>query len=361
MIESINIVSEPNLSTEVSDPTILAKIPVVSVKMLTYNHAPFIAKAIEGVLQQKTTFPIELVIGEDCSTDDTRKIVFDYQKKYPYIIRVITSGRNVGMKINGHRTFKACRGSYIAFCEGDDYWHNFNKLQLQFDYLENHPECGLVYSSYDVYHVKNKKLIKDWIKYRRWEVPENPDIYSFFEDFSQFGGKRVEVLTCTVMMRRNLCEQIIDLDPYLHQGEHFRMGDTQIWVETANIAGLHYIPESLATHVITEESATRSKDISKTLLFKISNADLMIYLSKKYGLPYNVVEKYEYYRYDLLLRLAYYTRNSKLAEELIKQINKLDWKKWLRYKGAKNIFYHEVYRVLEMINRLFKKNDNDWA
>jgi glycosyltransferase involved in cell wall biosynthesis len=72
--------------------------PLVSVKMITYNHAPYIAKAIEGVLNQKVNFPIELVIGEDCSTDGTREIVSDYQKKYPDIIRVITSDKNVGMK-----------------------------------------------------------------------------------------------------------------------------------------------------------------------------------------------------------------------------------------------------------------------
>lgn len=72
--------------------------PLVSVKMITYNHAPYIAQAIEGVLMQKTNFLFELVIGEDCSTDGTREIVFEYQKKYPDIIRVITSEHNVGVK-----------------------------------------------------------------------------------------------------------------------------------------------------------------------------------------------------------------------------------------------------------------------
>ena len=85
-------------------------VPLVSVKMITYNHAPFIAQAIEGVLQQKTNFPFELIIGEDCSTDGTREIVFEYQKKYPDIIRVITSDKNVGAKKNGIRTMKAVSG-----------------------------------------------------------------------------------------------------------------------------------------------------------------------------------------------------------------------------------------------------------
>ena len=108
--------------------------------MITYNHAPYIAQAIEGVLQQETDFPFELVIGEDCSTDETRGIVFDYQKKYPDIIRVISSDMNVGARKNALRTAKACHGKYIALCEGDDYWTDPNKLQKQVDFLENNQD-----------------------------------------------------------------------------------------------------------------------------------------------------------------------------------------------------------------------------
>jgi glycosyltransferase involved in cell wall biosynthesis len=80
------------------------------------------AIAIEGVVQQKADFPFELVVGEDCSTDRTREIVMEYQKKYSDIIRVLIFEENVGAKRNGLRTERACRGKYIAFCEGDDYW-----------------------------------------------------------------------------------------------------------------------------------------------------------------------------------------------------------------------------------------------
>lgn len=118
--------------------------PLVSVHMITYNHEPYIAQAIEGVLRQETNFPIELVIGEDCSTDRTREIVMEYQKRHPDIIRVITSDQNVGMHKNNKRTIKACRGKYLTFCEGDDYWHHTKKLQMQVDYLEAHPEVVLV-------------------------------------------------------------------------------------------------------------------------------------------------------------------------------------------------------------------------
>lgn len=111
--------------------------------MITYNHAPFIAQAIEGVLMQQVNFPFELVIGEDCSTDDTRSICVSYQQRYPEIIKLRIPEHNLGMVANGKENHKACAGKYIAICEGDDYWTDPLKLQKQVDFLENHPDYSL--------------------------------------------------------------------------------------------------------------------------------------------------------------------------------------------------------------------------
>jgi len=111
--------------------------------MITYNHEKFIAQAIEGVLMQKTDFPFELIIGEDCSTDRTREIVVDYANRYPEIIKPILHEKNVGAKANSESVREACTGKYVALCEGDDYWIDPLKLQKQVDFMESHPECTL--------------------------------------------------------------------------------------------------------------------------------------------------------------------------------------------------------------------------
>jgi len=327
--------------------------PLVSVKMITYNHAPYIEQAIEGALMQKTNFPIELVIGEDCSTDGTREIVFEYQKKYPEIIRVITSDKNIGMKKNGYRSAKACRGKYIAFCDGDDYWHHPHKLQKQADYLENHPECGLVYSSYDVYHVGSKKKINDFIKHRKPEIPKNPGI-------SDVVVGKAGILTCTVMVRRILYDQIIESDPCLHQSDQFLMGDIQIWAEIATMAHVHYIPESFSTHNILDESASRSKDIRKRLRFGISIAELLLYLDDKYNLPPSIKNKHEEYWCNSLLRLAFYTKNAKQADEVRGKIRTFTWKQWFLYYGAKNQAIYFVCRTAALSRNLFGKEYDQW-
>lgn len=326
--------------------------PLVSVSMITYNHAPYVAKAIEGVLQQKVNFPIELVIGEDCSPDGTGEIVLAYQKKYPDIIRVITSGNNVGAGKNGYRTTKACRGKYIAFCEGDDYWHNPDKLQKQADYMESHPECGLVYSSYDMYYVKSGKRIKNYIKCRKWEMPENPDISLILEGK---GGMWLGILTCTTMVRKNLIEQIIESDPYLHQNDHFTRGDTQLWAEIAHVSHVHYIPESLATYNQSEESATRSKDGTKVLRHQINGAEIGLYLCDKYNLPLRTRNAMEDTLCNGTLRLAFHTRNAELADEVQRNKKTFTCKEWLLYYGAIYRAFHYPFRLAVLFRNFIWK------
>lgn len=123
---------------------------MVSIVCLAYNHEPYISDAIEGFVKQETDFPFEIIIGEDCSTDTTREIVFNFQKKYPRIIRIVSSPENVGMQKNCMRTLEAANGKYIAFCEGDDFWICNNKLQKQVDFLEANPEYSMAAHAVDI-------------------------------------------------------------------------------------------------------------------------------------------------------------------------------------------------------------------
>ena len=114
--------------------------PLVSVATIAYNVAKFLPAAIESVLSQITSFRVELVIGEDFSTDNTREIALSYQQKYPQIIRVLCHEKNLGLTPNSVVTQNACRGKYIALLDGDDYWTSPNKLQKQIEFLEKNIE-----------------------------------------------------------------------------------------------------------------------------------------------------------------------------------------------------------------------------
>ncbi len=127
--------------------------PLVSVSLITYNHAPFIEQAIESVLAQKTNFPFEVLIGEDESRDGTREIVQRYAAAHPEVIRLHLHSRSSNIQYGGRPTgrhnfvnnLKCARGKYITPLDGDDYWTTPNKLQLQCDHLEKHPEIAICF------------------------------------------------------------------------------------------------------------------------------------------------------------------------------------------------------------------------
>jgi glycosyltransferase involved in cell wall biosynthesis len=120
-------------------------LPLVSVRVITYNHEKYIAQCLEGILMQRTNFPFEIIVGEDCSMDKTQEIVLDYEKRFPGVIRMITSAKNVGGRQNSIRLVGACQGKYHSLCEGDDYWIDPLKLQKQVDFLETHPEHAMCF------------------------------------------------------------------------------------------------------------------------------------------------------------------------------------------------------------------------
>lgn len=123
---------------------------MLSICMIAYNHEKFISEAIESVLMQKTSFDYELVIGEDCSTDTTRKICLEYQQKYPEKIKLLLPEKNLGMMPNFIATLQSCTGKYIALCEGDDYWTDEHKLQKQVDFLEVNLEYAICFTDFNI-------------------------------------------------------------------------------------------------------------------------------------------------------------------------------------------------------------------
>lgn len=119
--------------------------------MVTYNHERHIAQAIESVLgQQCDGFDIELVIGEDCSTDGTRAIVEEYSRRFPESVVIVSGPHNVGAQRNVARTLERCTGDYIAVLDGDDFWTSPRKLQTQVDFLESNADCALCFHNVQV-------------------------------------------------------------------------------------------------------------------------------------------------------------------------------------------------------------------
>lgn len=114
--------------------------PLVTVLITTYNQERYIGKAIDSVLAQKTDFPFEVYISEDCGTDGTRAILQDYAARFPDIIRLNLHEQNAGISRNWYEGLCAAKGQYVCTLEGDDWWRDDHKLQKQVDFLRAHPD-----------------------------------------------------------------------------------------------------------------------------------------------------------------------------------------------------------------------------
>jgi len=132
--------------------------PLVSVWLITYNHELYIAEAIESVLRQQTSFAVEIIIGEDCSTDGTRAIVQAYKARYPDRITLFLAEQNMGMVPILRPTHALCRGKYVAMLDGDDYWTDPLKLQKQVDQLERNPSTRFNAHKVSILHTSSLEI-----------------------------------------------------------------------------------------------------------------------------------------------------------------------------------------------------------
>lgn len=228
-------------------------VPLVTIRCITYNHVNFIRDAIEGFLIQETTLPVEILIHDDASTDGTTDIVREYEAKYPQLIKAICQTENQysqGIK-PGQFLRPLIRGKYIALCEGDDYWTDPKKLQIQASYLEAHPEC--VISGHDsvvtdafsnlikksVVRLSNRDFSADELKRGKATLPTATRMIRNIAEHNSFrylpcfqGGDRFTIVTLGQYGGSHFHEEILPSVYRVHQGGIWSGMDRKSQIET---------------------------------------------------------------------------------------------------------------------------------
>ena len=238
---------------------------IVSIRCLTYNHEPYIRQCLDGFVMQKTNFRFEAIVHDDASTDGTADIIREYAEKYPEIIKPILETENQYSKHDGSlgRIMNAaCTGKYIAMCEGDDYWTDPYKLQKQVDFLEEHPEYGLVYGRAKCFNQKKRKY--------EGGLGRN---YVSFENLL----RENTVPTLTVVLRRSLMLQYCNEIDIHKMG--WKMGDYPLWLWIAERSKLYFINDVFAEYRILEESASHSKSVEGSIQFYKSRHDIQSFFA----------------------------------------------------------------------------------
>jgi glycosyltransferase involved in cell wall biosynthesis len=204
----------------------------VSVLMITYNHARYISEAVESVLMQQTTFDYELVIGEDCSTDDTRNILLDYKERYPDKIKLLLAEPNQGVHKNLVNTLAACSGEYVAILDGDDLWTAKNKLEIQAKFLDEHPDCTVSFHNVSIVDADNQKIIKE-----RYITPVPGNFFSARD----IVNKNI-IPNCSVMFKNGL---IREFPPWFYEIPN---EDRALHILNAQYGKIGFIDKNMAAY-----------------------------------------------------------------------------------------------------------------
>ena len=227
------------------------KTPLVSISCITYNHAPYIRECLEGFLMQKTNFPFEILIHDDASTDGTADIIREYQTKYPDIIKPILQTENQYSKgirgISAKFNFPRALGKYIALCEGDDFWTDPKKLQIQFDFMEAHPDYSLCMHGRNILNHFSQQYYK-----QPFDIfPENG--IEFAHNMAR--GAFVSY-TQTLFFRKDSFLQ--RQKEFIRDCQNAPMGDAQLIFHLALRGNVRYIRKHYATYRIAAGSATHN-------------------------------------------------------------------------------------------------------
>ena len=244
----------------------------VSVLMPTYNHELYIAEAIDSFLAQKCDFNVELLIGNDCSTDNTLKIAKEYTDKYPGKIKLIDHEANLGLLRNYKSLINVAQGEYFAILESDDYWSDNLKLQKQVDFLDAHPACGISFTRWERLRAGKLALQPDEsVNHKKYKN----DLY---ESFLLWHNK---IRATTVCFRRSLFDKYCDIDEYISLG--FQAIDYPVFISIIRHSEIHYIPTSTSVYRILETSISHNRDWEKALQYQVGVEKMRQYIISLYG------------------------------------------------------------------------------
>lgn len=317
----------------------------ISVAVITYNQENTINQTIDGILAQEGDFDLEIVIGEDCSSDNTYTICKEYAEKFPTIIKLIRPSENLGILRNFINTLKSCTGELIGICAGDDYWIDKNKLSKQKELLDRNIECGVCTTNGYRFLVRKNKFVEGI-------APLNPiidgDVSSFYFSENYSGG--VYAMPLSMVFRSSLL-RFIDFDEFIKR--NFSVEDYPLQAIFSKHTKWCHLPDLTVVYRVYNESATNiSYKHPKYMFYHKGLMEVGRYLEELYPGETNFTEEkaYEYILYKEFLLYLYsnkYRDAKLLLENSIYTSKKINRTK----KIVSNYFLFSLFRIYKLLRQ----------
>jgi glycosyltransferase involved in cell wall biosynthesis len=242
----------------------MSKNILLSVLVITYNQEEYIAQTLVSILEQVHSYSYEIVIGDDCSKDNTRNIIEKYRGLYPTIIKPIYNDSNLGLIKNYYNVLKYCRGKYIMQCAGDDWWLP-NKVSTQVHFMEQNPSVGLCFGRVKIF---SNNSFSEY-------VTDSKEV-SFSELI-----KNNTIPALTVCMRNDtLVKYIEDVDPL---SKNWIMEDYPIWLWHSKKSKIEFIDQFFGVYRVLTNSLSHSNNIEKRMSFLLNTYEIQEFFCNKFG------------------------------------------------------------------------------
>ena len=242
--------------------------PLVSVIVTTYNHEPYLAEALNAILSQECDFGVEIILGEDCSSDNTLWVCKTFADRYPNKITLITSTENVGWRTNYRRCVEAARGELIAFCDGDDYWCDNSRLAEQVALMEQNRSIGLCYTLAERRDGEGRLV-------GRFPIGEgHTTLDAMLHDWC--------VENCTTLACRDLVWDYYATENPENRPE-WLTEDLPMWLYVAAHSEVAYIDKATAVHRVFPDSVSHSTSLAKRLAFCDSSSNIKLWFDERYN------------------------------------------------------------------------------
>ena len=250
---------------------------MISVVVLTYNQEATISRTLDSILMQQCHVPFEIVIGEDCSTDNTRAICQRYADKHPDIIRLFCNQQNKGIIDNYFDCLLECRGKYIAECAGDDFWVDPQKLEKEMSVMETHDNVTMVITNWQYFDEQRQQTVPSQ---QQQHAPITPGRNLLKAIITQYNMSVFHL--CTALYRADVFRKAYEEDTYLFRNKGFCSEDIQIAFSMALHGDIAYLPDITLNYSIGQNTVSNTTDDVKQFLFVRKITDLIQYIASKH-------------------------------------------------------------------------------
>ncbi len=303
---------------------------LLSVHLITYNNEKHIEETLQSIIKQKVDFNYEIVVGDDCSTDGTLKIIYNYAAKYPNLFKVLKNEKQLGILENFKTTLDRCDGIYIFDIAGDDILKTTNALQKMTNAFKINDNLGFIDSGFDSFIEESKTTIPFKNKFI---INSSKEVYKE----AVLLGEIIPIGHC---YRKEYLYKYVDFKTYLKM--NVTIEDYPILVDMIMNTEFERINESLLIYRVHRHSHSHNQNIQQQIFQSNQINDLFNFFSRKYDFSEKLNNKFSNYHYKTLLYYARVSNNSKMAKTVYKKIKNKSLKDWIRLLGSQYLFFRKL-------------------